>query len=137
MYIKKWQYQDYEVQNILEGSWKSWNWTLNYKCSQGFTGTLGKSECRNFKFIGIACIPAIPVVLKSQHYDFHIKIVGIITVQADVVPNSSWLFVDFNLDNLAKHNFNPPAVSEYIHSKLIRLFGDKKLDSDCTQYCKY
>ena len=24
----------------------------------------GKSECRDFKFMGIACIPAIPVIFK-------------------------------------------------------------------------
>ena len=33
---------------------------------QMFTGNYrvfaGKSECRDFKFIGIACIPAIPVI---------------------------------------------------------------------------
>ena len=35
---------------------------------QMFTGnyrdSTGKSECRDFKFMGIACIPAIPVILK-------------------------------------------------------------------------
>ena len=31
----------------------------------------GKSECRDFKFMEIACIPAIPVILKSPHFDFH------------------------------------------------------------------
>ena len=30
-----------------------------------------KSECRDFKFMGIACIPAIPVFLKSPQPDFH------------------------------------------------------------------
>ena len=34
----------------------------------------GKSECRDFKFMGIACIPAIPVILKSPHSDFHYNI---------------------------------------------------------------
>ena len=34
----------------------------------------GKSECRDFKFMGIACIPAIPVILKSPHSDFHCNI---------------------------------------------------------------
>ena len=43
-----------------------------------FTGnymdSAGKSECRDFKFIGIACIPAIPVILKHLHSDFHCNI---------------------------------------------------------------
>ena len=34
----------------------------------------GKLECRDFKFMGIACIPAIPVSLKSLHSDFHYNI---------------------------------------------------------------
>ena len=42
--------------------------TGNYKDSAG------KSECRDFKFMGIACIPAIPVVLKSPYSDFHYSI---------------------------------------------------------------
>ena len=37
--------------------------------------------CGDFKFVGIACISAIPVILKSPHYDFHVKIVGILTLQ--------------------------------------------------------
>ena len=41
----------------------------------------GKSECGDFKFMGIACIPAIPVILKSPHSDFNVKIVGILTLQ--------------------------------------------------------
>ena len=41
----------------------------------------GKSECGDFKFMGIACIPAIPVILKSPHSDFHVKIVEILTLQ--------------------------------------------------------
>ena len=41
----------------------------------------GKSECRDFKFMGIACIPAIPVILKSPHSDFNVKIAGILTLQ--------------------------------------------------------
>ena len=40
-----------------------------------FTGNYrdftGKSEGGDFKFMGIACIPAIPVILKSPHSDFH------------------------------------------------------------------
>ena len=35
---------------------------------QMFTGnyrdSTGKSECRDFKFMGIACIPAIPVIFE-------------------------------------------------------------------------
>ena len=42
---------------------------------QMFTGiyrvSTGKSKCGDFKFMGIACIPAIPVILKSP--DFHCK----------------------------------------------------------------
>ena len=34
----------------------------------------GKSECRDFKFMGIACIPAIPVILKSPYSYFHCNI---------------------------------------------------------------
>ena len=43
-----------------------------------FTGNYrvfaGKSECEDFKFIGIACILAIPVILKYPHSDFHCNI---------------------------------------------------------------
>ena len=42
-----------------------------------FTGiyrvSMGKSECGDFKFMRFACIPAIPVILKSLHSDFHRK----------------------------------------------------------------
>ena len=52
---------------------------------QMFTGiyrdSAGKSGCRDFKFMGIAYIPAIPVILKSPHSDFKVKIVGILTLQ--------------------------------------------------------
>ena len=41
----------------------------------------GKSEYRDFKSMGIACIPAIPVILKSPHSYFHVKILGILTLQ--------------------------------------------------------
>jgi hypothetical protein len=33
-----------------------------------------KLECRDFKFMGIARIPAIPVILKSPHSDFYCNI---------------------------------------------------------------
>ena len=50
-----------------------------------FTGiyrdSAGKLERGEFKFMGIACIPAIPVILKSPYSDFHVKIVGILTLQ--------------------------------------------------------
>ena len=50
-----------------------------------FTGNYrvfgGKSQCGDFKFMGIACILAIPVILKSPHSDFHVNIVGILTLQ--------------------------------------------------------
>ena len=36
----------------------------NYRDS---TGKCRKKECRDFKFMGIACIPAIPVILKPTH----------------------------------------------------------------------
>ena len=39
-----------------------------------YRDSAGKSECRDFKFIGIACIPAIPVILKHLHSDFHCNI---------------------------------------------------------------
>ena len=29
-----------------------------------YRNSTGKSECRDFKFMGIACLPAIPVILK-------------------------------------------------------------------------
>ena len=52
---------------------------------QMFTGiyrvSAGKTECGDFKFMENACIPAIPVILKSPHSDFHVKIVGILTLQ--------------------------------------------------------
>ena len=41
----------------------------------------GKLECRDFKFMGIAYIPEIPVILKSPHSDFNVKIAGILTLQ--------------------------------------------------------
>ena len=50
-----------------------------------FTGiyrdSAGKSEWGDFKFMRIACTPAIPVILKSPHSDFKVKIVGILTLQ--------------------------------------------------------
>ena len=50
----------------------------NASTLQMFTGNYrvfaGKSECGDFKFMGIACIPAIPVILKSPHSDFHCNI---------------------------------------------------------------
>ena len=39
-----------------------------------YRDSTGKSECRDFKFMGIACIPAIPVFLKSPQSDFHCNI---------------------------------------------------------------
>ena len=45
---------------------------------QMFTGIygyfIGKAGCRDFKFMGISCIHAIPVILKSPHSDFHCNI---------------------------------------------------------------
>ena len=45
---------------------------------QMFTGNCrdfaGKSECRDFKFRGIACIRAIPLILIFPHSDFHYNI---------------------------------------------------------------
>ena len=45
-----------------------------------FTGiyrvSIGKSECGDFKFMGIACLPIIPVILKSPHSHFHCNICG-------------------------------------------------------------
>ena len=46
-----------------------------------YGGFIGKAECGDFKFMGIARIPAIPVIKKSPHSDFHVKIVGILTLQ--------------------------------------------------------
>ena len=50
-----------------------------------FTGNFrdfaGKSECRDFKFRGIACIPAIPVILKSPHSDFRLLFAGNLILQ--------------------------------------------------------
>ena len=49
---------------------------LHCKCLQGFTGTLrGNWSCRDFKFTGIACIPAIPVIFEvnqKKSVDFFI-----------------------------------------------------------------
>ena len=39
-----------------------------------YRDSTGKSECRDFKFMGIACIPAIPVFLKSPQSDFRCNI---------------------------------------------------------------
>jgi hypothetical protein len=39
-----------------------------------YRDSAGKSECRDFKLMGIACIPAIPVILKSAHPDFYCNI---------------------------------------------------------------
>ena len=64
---------------------KFYNKWINYTTLQMFTGiyrdSAGKSECGDFKFMGIACIPAIPVILKSPHSDFNVKIAGILTLQ--------------------------------------------------------
>ena len=62
------------------------NWDLNRMTTlQMFTGiyrdSAGNSKCGDFKFMGIACIPAMPVILKSPHSDFHEKIVDILTLQ--------------------------------------------------------
>ena len=66
-----------------------WEHTIHEAAINGalqmFTGNYRvfaeKSECGDFKFMGIACIPAIPVILKSPHSDFKVKIVGILTLQ--------------------------------------------------------
>ena len=44
---------------------------------------VGKPCNMHINIMGIACIPAIPVILKSPHSDFHVKIVGILTLQRD------------------------------------------------------
>ena len=46
-----------------------------------YRDSAGKLECRDFKFMGIACIPAIPVILKSPHSDFHWNICRKLIVQ--------------------------------------------------------
>ena len=38
-----------------------------------YRDSTGKSECRDFKFMGIACIPAIPVILKYPHFHCNIS----------------------------------------------------------------
>ena len=53
-------------------------WSYVFVTMQMFAGNCrefaGKSECRDFKFRGIACIPAISVIFKSPHSDFHYNI---------------------------------------------------------------
>ena len=43
---------------------------IDYSTLQMFTGIygwfMGKSECGDFKFMGIACIPAIPVIFEAN-----------------------------------------------------------------------
>ena len=43
-----------------------------------FTGNYrdftGKLECGDFKFMGIACIPEIPVIFKFPHFYLHCNI---------------------------------------------------------------
>jgi hypothetical protein len=67
-----------------------------YGTLQMFTGiyrdSVGKSECGEFKFMGIACIPVIPVILKSSHSDFHVKIVGILTLQGYYGDTQSYIY---------------------------------------------
>ena len=41
---------------------------------RGFRVSAGKSECRDFKFMAIACT-LILVILESPHSYFHVKIV--------------------------------------------------------------
>jgi hypothetical protein len=41
----------------------------------------GKSECRDFKFMGIACIPSIPVILTSPQSDFIVIFAGNLILQ--------------------------------------------------------
>ena len=46
------------------------SFVMSYLTLQLFTGNYRdsreKSECRDFKFMGVACIPAIPVILKFR-----------------------------------------------------------------------
>ena len=48
--------------------WKSRRYRTTFTTLQMFAGIYrdfaGKSECRDFKFTGIACIPAIPVIFE-------------------------------------------------------------------------
>ena len=47
------------------------SYQLHCKCLQGITGTLrGNQSAGISKFMGIACIPAIHVILKSPHSEF-------------------------------------------------------------------
>ena len=58
---------------------------------QMFTGnyrdSMGKSECRDFKFIGIACIPAIPVILKFHTLISIVIFAGNMILQGYYMPN--------------------------------------------------
>ena len=66
-----------------------------------------KSECRDFKFMGIACIPVIPVILKSQHSYFHCNICREFFLQINFPPMKALNFTlksecgDFKITGIA------------------------------------
>ena len=55
------------------------NYTANvYRDLQGLYGEIG---VQGFQLYGDCMLPTIPVILKSPHSDFHVKIVRILTLQ--------------------------------------------------------
>ena len=65
---QKCQPTSYFVAELLGKRYALQMFTGNYRDSTG------KLECRDFKFMGITCIPTIPVILKSPHSYFHCNI---------------------------------------------------------------
>ena len=67
---------------------------LLYTALQMFTGNYrdftGKSECRDFKFMGIACIPAIPVILKFN------TLISIVIFAGNLILQGYYFFGYFN-----------------------------------------
>ena len=61
-------------------NWRTFCGSIKETTLQMFTGiyrvSIRKSECGDFKFMGIACYPKIPVILKSPHSHFHCNICG-------------------------------------------------------------
>ena len=63
------------LKGIIAEKWNNWNENPTLQMFAGiYRDFAGKSECVDFKFMGIACISAIPVILKSPHSYLHCNI---------------------------------------------------------------
>ena len=63
---------------------------LHCKCLQGFTGPLkGKSECRDFKFMGIACYFNISIVIFEGNLIYR-DTMGILYIRCREIMYQLW-----------------------------------------------